>query len=160
MITKPQKAPAPKKKASKKKRRKKGGRYHTGVHNSPKCPTPVNYRSGWELTVCHYLDADPTVIQYTYESVIITYTANLRSKKIRKYFPDFMVFYKNGTVKMVEVKRQNMLSNPKVQKKAEAARLWCEKQNPPIQYEFWTDNVVLPLQKAEKIRAQVAAASK
>lgn len=143
-------------KAPRKKRRKKS-RYHTGIHVSPKCQTPINYRSGWEKTICEYLDADPSVVQYAYESVVIEYTSNQKSKRLRKYLPDFLVVYKDGRIKMVEVKRQNMLTNIKVQKKAEAAIAWCAKQNPPIQYEFWTDKMVLPLQKAAKLRAKVSA---
>lgn len=157
----PIKNPGTKKNQSKpkaKKRRRKKSRYHTGVHNSPKCPTPIHYRSGWELTVCQYLDLDPNVLAYGYECVIIPYTSGPTTKKIRKYFPDFVVWYADGKIRMVEVKRQNQLTNPRVQRKAEAARLWCDQQNPKMIYEFWTDKVVLPLQKAFKLRKQVQEA--
>jgi len=141
------------KKASKTKRsRKRKGRYITGTHISPKCSKPVEYRSGWEKTICDYLDNDPTVLAYAYESVEINYTSNLTSKKVRRYFPDFLVWYADGKVKMVEVKRENMLTNLRVQKKAAAAKLWCAAQTPPISYEFWTDSMILPLQRAAKLR--------
>lgn len=146
---------ATKKKARKKKRK---GHYHTGTYISPKCPTPIEYRSGWEKTVCEYLDNDPKVIKYVYEGLIITYTSNLKSKKVRKYIPDFVVYYADGTVKMVEVKRQSMVLNARVQKKAAAAKIWCANQNPPMIYEFWTDAMILPLQKAAKLREKVLAA--
>lgn len=145
---------ARKKASTSKPRRKRKSRYHTGTHTSPKCPTPIEYRSGWELTVCNYLDNDSTVLKYTYEALEIQYLSNLKAKKLRKYIPDFLVWYTDGKVKMVEVKRENQLTNLRVQKKAAAARLWCAAQNPPVTYEFWTDKVVLPLQRAEKLRAK------
>lgn len=144
------------KKATKAKRskRKKKSRYHTGTHISPKCATPVEYRSGWEKTICEYLDNDPNVLRYAYESIEIHYLSNLTSKKIRRYFPDFLIWYADGKVKMVEVKRENLLTNLRVQKKAAAAKLWCAVQQPPVSYEFWTDSIVLPLQRAAKLRAK------
>jgi hypothetical protein len=138
--------------ATTRKRKRKKTRYHTGVHNSPKCNAPINYRSGWEYTVCKYLDNDPSVLAYAYESIEIRYTSNQTTKRLRKYLPDFLIWYADGKVKMVEVKRQNQLTNLRVQRKAEAAKIWCASQKPEIIYEFWTDKIVLPLQKAEKIR--------
>ena len=134
------------------KKRKKKTRYHTGTYSSPKCSTPINYRSGWECTVCKHLDLDPAVVRYTYETIEIHYTSNKTTRRIRKYFADFRVWYSDGTVKMIEVKRENKLTNPRVQRKAEAARDWCGKQNPKITYEFWTDKIVLPLQKIHKAK--------
>lgn len=157
MVKKSTRAPAATKNkpAPKPRKRKRKGRYHTGIHVSPKCPTPISYRSGWEKTICNYLDNDPTVLRYTYEAIEIHYTSNLKSKKIRKYLPDFMVWYVNGKVKMVEVKRENLLTNLRVQKKAEAAKLWCAQQTPKVLYEFWTDKFILPLQRAEKLKQKL-----
>jgi hypothetical protein len=132
--------------------RKRKGRYHTGIYNSPKCSKPIEYRSGWERTVCEYLDNDVDVVAYAYESLEIQYLSNLKSKKVRKYIPDFLVWYANGKVKMVEVKRENMLTNLRVQKKAAAAKVWCAAQTPKVDYEFWTDKMILPLQRAAKLR--------
>lgn len=157
MVKKSTRAPRPvkNKPATKPRKRRRKGRYHTGVHVSPKCPTPINYRSGWEKTICNYLDSNPSVLRYTYEAIEIHYTSNLKSKKIRKYLPDFMVWFTDGKVKMVEVKRENLLTNLRVQKKAEAAKLWCAQQNPKVLYEFWTDKFILPLQRAEKLKAKL-----
>lgn len=117
---------------------------------SVKCKKPIGYRSGWERAVCLYLDSNPQVTEYFYEEVIIPYLSNTKSTKIRKYFPDFIVVFKDGTKKMIEVKRQNQVDNIRVQKKATAAIAWCARQNPPMTYEFWTDPIVLPLVKAFK----------
>lgn len=143
--------------ATKKRKKRKKSRYHTGIHNSPKCTNPINYRSGWEKTICDYLDENPKVKNYAYECVEIAYTSNKTTKKLRKYLPDFIVWYVDGTVKMVEVKRQSQVTNDRVVKKAEAARIWCANQNPPIVYEFWTDKMILPLQRAAKLRAKVTS---
>lgn len=132
------------------KKRKKRGHYHTGIHLSPKCKEPIAYRSGWELSACKHLDSLNTVDEYWYESVRIPYVANVRSSKTRYYLPDFIIKFSDGSMKMVEVKRENQLTNLKVMKKAAAAKLWCQAQKIKITYEFWTDKIILPLQKKEK----------
>lgn len=111
---------------SKKRRRKKKrkSRYHTGVHVSPKAGECC-YRSGWELAYCRHLDEDPNVVSYEYEGVVVGYVSNVKSGKIRKYFPDFLVTYANGSQKLIEIKPKNRLVQPKVMKKVAAAELWC-----------------------------------
>ena len=109
----------------KRKKRKRKGHYKTGTHTSPKAGD-CNYRSGWELEYMQYLDANSDVISYTYEQVIVAYISNIRSGKLRKYFPDFLVEYSSGVKKLVEIKPKKRLDQVKVQKKLEAAKLWCE----------------------------------
>lgn len=130
-----------------KRKRKKKTRYHTGTHKSAKCKTPIEFRSQWEQVICLFLDKDQDVIEYSYETISIPYISNLKTKKIRNYYPDFLVIYKDGTKKMIEVKREDKLSDSKVLKKAAAAKRWCEEQNPKVQYEFWTNKIILPLKK-------------
>ncbi|MFA6049721.1 MAG: TnsA endonuclease N-terminal domain-containing protein [Candidatus Paceibacterota bacterium] len=146
--------PKPTSTLPKKRKRRKKSRYKTGIHNSIKCKLPIKYRSGWEFTICLYLDQNPDVAEYSYEALAIPYIANVKSKKVRHYYPDFLVTYADGHQVLAEVKRQNQVMNIKVVKKAEAARLWCAKQNPQVSYEFWTDKMILPLQKAQKLREQ------
>lgn len=135
----------PKRTYKKKTRRKRKGRYKTGIYRSKKCILPIKYRSSWEKEVCKFLDADPNVLEYGYECVSIPYISNLRTKKVRLYFPDFLVTYVNGTKKLIEVKRKDKLNDPKVLKKAEAAREWSKKQG--IEYEFWTNQTILAIKK-------------
>jgi len=111
-------------KKKRKKKKRTGGHYHTGTHVSPKAGECI-YRSGWELNYMHHLDADPTVTSYQYESVIIAYIANIRSTKLRKYIPDFLVEYVDGRKVLVEIKPKKRLDNVKVQKKLAAAEQWC-----------------------------------
>ena len=131
------------KKSKPTKRRKKGSRYKTGIHISPKCTEPICYRSGWELIVAQILDMDASVEQYFYEAIKIPYVYNIRANKVRTYYPDFLIVYKDGTAKLVEVKQKRMLNNKLVQKKAEAGRQWAEKQKKrPTTYEIWEDSTI------------------
>lgn len=71
------------------------------------------------------LDADATVLKYSYEPVAIDYLSNKRTGKMRKYYPDFIVEYVNGRKCLVEVKPKRRLKNENVKKKLAAARIWC-----------------------------------
>ena len=140
-----------KKKTPRKRRRKK--RYKTGIHLSPKCSEPIHYRSGWELVACIYLDNNPKVASYTYEGFAIPYVSNARTKKVRHYFPDFLVEYQNGSKLLVEVKREDQLSNQLVLKKAAAANTWAKNNN--ATYTFWTNKFILPLMSAFKKKQMI-----
>lgn len=127
-----------------KKRSRRKRRYKTGVHHSPKCLTPIHYRSGWEETVCKALDANPDVLSYEYESLHIPY---LMAGKPHTYTPDFLVTYKDGRNIVVEVKRADKLTNRKVIAKATAARKWLREHRPDVGYEFWTNALIEKYQK-------------
>ena len=137
---------------------RKKSRYKTGIHVSAKSNLPIKYRSGWEMFVCLYFDQEPSIIKYYYEQIKIPYVANIKTGKVRTYYPDFLVIYSDGTKKLIEVKRQNLLDNIKVQKKAEAAKTWCEKNQ--IIYEFLTDAKVKEIQKMFKHLMPVAKKKK
>jgi len=107
-----------------KKRKKR--RYHTGVYTSLKSGKTWKYRSGWELAVMKRLDVDVRVVSWTYEQIVIEYVSNNRTKKRRRYYPDFFVEYSDGSREIIEVKQSRKLTNPTVVKKAEAAKSWCE----------------------------------
>lgn len=133
------------KKTKKKTRR---GRFHTGIHNSPKCKKPISYRSGWELTVCEHLDEDPLVKEYFYEDLIIPYRTRITQQKNKKYIVDFFVFYVDGTRKIIEVKADNKVNHPITLKKTEAAIQWCSKNN--AEYEIWTGVKIQQILKEQK----------
>lgn len=109
----------------KKRKRKRKGHYIRGTYTSP-LAGECKYRSGWELKVMVHLDADPNVETWSYEKTVIEYVSNVRTKKIRKYYPDFLVKYKDGRVELLEVKPKRKLEQLTVRKKAEAAREWCK----------------------------------
>ena len=109
-------------KKTRKKKRK--GRYQRGLYVSP-LAGECKYRSGWEHKVMQYLDSNPDVETWSYEKTVIEYVSNVRTKKIRKYYPDFFIKYKNGTIEVVEVKPKRKLQQATVKKKAMAAEQWC-----------------------------------
>mgnify|MGYP001500244171 CR=1 FL=1 len=108
-----------------KKRRKRKKRYHTGVYASTKTGQLCKYRSGWELSYLHWLDASPDVATFVYEGVKIPYVSNVRTKKIRNYYPDFWVTRVDGTMLLVEIKPKKRLQQANVRKKLAAAADWC-----------------------------------
>lgn len=108
----------------KKTRRKRRGHYHRGVHSSPKAGD-CSYRSGWELVYMQWLDANPAVLKYSYEGLIIEYVSNIRTGKLRKYYPDFMVDYE-GRQELIEIKPAKRVTQVKVAKKLKAAEAWCK----------------------------------
>lgn len=105
------------------KRRKK--RYHTGVHVSTKTGQSCKYRSGWELSYLRWLDSCPDVETFVYEGVKIPYVSNVRTNKIRHYYPDFLVKYRDGRSLLVEIKPKKRMPQANIQKKLAAAAIWC-----------------------------------
>lgn len=80
---------------------------------------PIIYRSSWEFSYMMRLDADPTVIEWSSESIIVPYT-DKATGKFHRYFPDFVVKKKEGTeVKtyMIEIKPEAQTREPKRGKK-------------------------------------------
>lgn len=73
-----------------------------------------------------HLDADPTVASYEYEGLCIQYVSNLKSKRLRKYYPDFLISYTDGSKLLVEIKPKKRVPQPRVQKKLAAAQVWCQ----------------------------------
>lgn len=133
-------------KATKKRKRKRRGRHYiSGVYKAAKCVNAVHYRSGWELVVTKFLDADPTVLKFEYETLKIPYVFNIKARKLRNYYPDFIVYYVDGRKVIIEVKRNSALNQIMVLRKAIAAREWAAKNG--MEYVFWTENIIKPLMK-------------
>jgi hypothetical protein len=76
------------------------------------------YRSSWELKVMIWLDRTPGVIFWSSEELIIPYYDPV-SKKLRRYFPDFIIKIKTTSGKIetrvLEIKphAQTQLRAPK-----------------------------------------------
>jgi hypothetical protein len=98
-------------------------RYKQGIFKSSKAGT-CKYRSSWELAYMQWLDTNKTVISYSYEKTVIPYVSNKRTGRLRKYLPDFLVYY-NDRIELVEIKPKVKLKQVKVKKKLEAAKVWC-----------------------------------
>ncbi len=99
-----------------------------GTHSSPKCLTAMRYRSSWELKYAALMDADPNVESYRYEPYPIPYVSNVRTGKVRRYWPDFEVTRVDGVKLIVEVKPKKRISNPRNVKKMLAAKLFAEQR--------------------------------
>jgi len=124
------------KKIRKKRRRKRKGHYHRGIHISP-IAGECKYRSGWESKYMVYLDSNPDVVTWSYEKLVIEYVSNKKSKKKRKYYPDFQVEYKDGKKVVIEIKPSRKLQQSTVIKKIKAAIEWCNDHD--VDYKILTE---------------------
>ena len=77
--------------------------------------TNIVYRSMWERRCMKYFDVNPSVIAWASEEVIIPYY-DTATKRVRKYFPDFLIKVKtkDGKLKthLIEVKPTKDLRPP------------------------------------------------
>lgn len=102
------------------------------------------YRSDWERVFMTFCDNNPSVQQWSSESVKIPYRDPLTGKPAN-YIPDFLMVYLDKNLKkhveLVEIKPANQMLAEKVGKspynqaqyvknmaKWEAARAWCQQQ--------------------------------
>jgi len=102
------------------------------------------YRSSWEYTFMTFCDNNPSVQQWSSESVKIPYKDPLTGKPT-VYVPDFLISYVDKNMKkhveLVEIKPANQMIKEKVGKnpynqaqyvknmaKWSAAAAWCQQQ--------------------------------
>lgn len=108
-------------------------------------PAKIVFRSSWEYRFCVFLDNNPNVIEWASEEIAIPYLKPTDSTpgKIRNYYPDFFMRYKNKNgdlvTELIEIKpatqtklRKNATSNEKVTyavniAKWKAAEAYCDK---------------------------------
>ncbi len=72
----------------------------------------IKWRSKWEYTFLKHLDANPHVVWYSYETVIIPYKSTADGGKTRRYYMDFIVHYDNGLTCLLEVKPDKETKEP------------------------------------------------
>lgn len=118
-------------------KRKKKGHYHRGTYISP-LAGECKYRSGWEQKYMEHLDSNADVVSWSYEKLVIEYVSNQKTKKIRKYYPDFQVEYNDGTKVVVEIKPSRKLDQATIVKKIRAAKEWCTANN--MTYKILTEH--------------------
>jgi hypothetical protein len=102
------------------------------------------YRSGWEYTFMTFCDNNPSIQQWSSESIKIPYRDPLTGKNTI-YIPDFLISYVDKKLKkhveLIEIKPSNQMIVEKVGKnpynqaqyvknmaKWEAAGAWCRSQ--------------------------------
>jgi len=89
--------------------KKKKSKYHQGKF-TPKNPDKymgdvnnIIYRSGWELRYMRFLDSSSSIKKWCSEPFYIPYISEVDDCKHR-YFPDFLVYTREGHGYIVEVK--------------------------------------------------------
>lgn len=116
----------------------------------------IIYRSSWEHSFLQFLDSNKNVKYFSSEELFIPYTCP-HSGKIRRYFPDFFVEFIDGKKFIIEIKPYIQTQIPVRPKKArhkpyqealatyltnqrkwEAARNWCSKNN--MFFEIFTEH--------------------
>lgn len=94
------------------------------------------FRSAYEFGYFHILEADKEVVSYIVEPFQISYRYQ---GSIRKYWPDLMVLYKNGSIKILEIKPAALVNSKQVQAKAAGARMFLKRNIPNAEYAFITE---------------------
>jgi len=104
----------------------KNGHKH-GTYTSSKTGIEMTYRSSWELATMKWLDANPDVQTYSYESLRIPYWILELSgvKQKRHYVPDFLVTFTDARKELWELKPAAFSNNTKTEIKQIAAKTWC-----------------------------------
>lgn len=120
-----------------------GSNKKTGWYESSKTGRKHWFRSSWEETVMNYLDKDPNVVTWNYESVRIQYYYNNNK---RWHIPDFVVTFMNNTTEMWEVKPSQFLQTERVCRTSEAGKKYCAENNISL-YKFITGNEIHELQE-------------
>lgn len=114
----------------------------------------VVYRSLWERNVMRWLDQCPDVVEWGSEEIAIQYEHPVRGGRA-KYYPDFVVKWTNGQIKLIEVKPYIQTQRPNKpsrqsqkylkevmtyavnQEKWSVAEKFCNKNN--MTFEIWTE---------------------
>ena len=73
---------------------------------------PIIYRSSWELSLMRWCDNNNQVLKWGSESVIIPYYCEV-DKKYHRYYPDFIVTFKNEGTYLIEIKPKQYTKAPK-----------------------------------------------
>lgn len=128
----------------------KKGFYQIVNNEKYKGKRPVIFRSSLECSFMKFCDLNPNILEWSSESVIITYFNPVKNK-VTRYYPDFVIKYKdkNGGIhiELIEIKpyKQTIKPVPKQGKKKstllqesktyavncakwEAAMKYCEKK--------------------------------
>lgn len=120
-----------------KRKRRKSRRAKRGIYISTKTGQVCKYRSGWEKLYLEHLDSNPLVETFIYEPFAIPYLSNLRTGKMRKYYPDLYVQMIDGSKGIIEIKPSAKIKKIAVVKKTLAAQNWCSKHD--MQFSFITE---------------------
>lgn len=83
-------------------------------------PTNIIYRSLWELKFMNYCDKNENILEWGSEEFFIPYRSP-KDNKIRRYFPDFYIKFKERTGKIkrmvIEIKPYKQTQEPNMNPK-------------------------------------------
>jgi hypothetical protein len=88
-------------------------------------PVPF-YRSSWELKFYRWCDENDDIEYWGTESIAIKYY-DPQKKKMRRYYPDVFLKFKDNRMFIIEIKPAAQNNNPTNIAKWEAARIYAEK---------------------------------
>lgn len=101
-------------------------KYKRGKYKNKKKNQYEYYASGFELEYMKKFDADDSIVIWTKKhKIIIEYEID---NKKHRYYPDFLVEYKDGNKKLIETKGRVYDENILLEKN-KAADKWCKKNN-------------------------------
>ena len=110
------------------------GWFRKGIVYSKKMDEAIYVRSSWEECAIKFFDCCDNIVTFINEPFSIVY---YYGKYKRRYIPDFLVSYNNGTKKLIEIKPSAFV-NAKINKlKFAAARKYCKEHG--MQFEVWTE---------------------
>jgi len=84
------------------------------------------YRSSWELKLMKWCDSNADVEYWTTEPFAVPYVKPT-DNQIHRYFPDFLIKFKDGTKWLIEIKPQNQWDDPINIAKWNSAKEFCLK---------------------------------
>lgn len=120
-------------------------------------PKKITYRSMWERNVMKWLDENEQIPEWGSEEIAIPYEHPIRGGRA-KYYPDFIVKFPDGTIKVIEVKPKKETIKPETPsrktkkylnevmtyainaEKWKAAREVCK--NNDLIFEIWTEDTL------------------
>lgn len=125
-----------------KKNSKGATKYITGDFYSEKNKFTFKYRSSYELAYFHKLEEDSNVVSYMYEPFEVEYVDFY--KQSRRYRPDLLILYTDGSLHIAEIKPSAMLRDYDVQAKASAAKAYIKEyyKDHKIEYKFITETMI------------------
>lgn len=101
---------------------------HGNFENPSKSPYNFEkYQSDLERKMMERLEADPTVAKWMKRhGITIPWVDG--QKHMRRYCPDFLVEYTDGSKALLEVKDPTRLDSDDVKRKRKAAEIWCKQR--------------------------------
>lgn len=118
----------------------KKSKYKSGIFYSAKMQKGILFKSAYEYQFYKSLELNPEVDAYVAEPFCVTYISSKGEKK--NYVPDVIALYKDGVMDLFEVKPISMLANADVQAKANAARIFLQRnfKEYKIKFKFITES--------------------